>query len=58
MEKYFADQQYENIDYTTGQLPIAEYDLCTFTNCNFSNSLLNRISIDCSFHNCNISSKN
>lgn len=53
---YFSDQVFENTDYTIKPLPIAEYEACRFTTCNFSATLLNNFSfIDCVFENCNLS---
>ncbi|WP_055436475.1 pentapeptide repeat-containing protein [Lacinutrix algicola] len=54
---FITDQNYNSIDYTTNGLPKAEYDNCTFKNCNFSNTYLSGITfLECEFIDCNFSS--
>ena len=51
------DKNFKNIDYTTNELPKAEYDNCTFIDCNFSDSYLTGINfLECEFIDCNFSS--
>ncbi len=47
---------YKNIDYVDTPLPVAEYDNCTFINCNFAEGDLSKISfLECKFEHCNLS---
>ena len=53
---FIADNVYKNKDFTTQVLQRAEYDNCTFINCNFENSFLSAFSfLDCVFEGCNLS---
>ncbi|MBL7559806.1 pentapeptide repeat-containing protein [Olleya sp. YSTF-M6] len=53
---FIADQDFKNIDFTTTALQKAEYDNCTFINCNLSDCYLSMINfIDCQFIDCNLS---
>ncbi len=53
---YINDQTFEGQDYTSTPLPKAEYDNCSFINCDFSNSYLSTISfLECEFIDCNLS---
>ena len=50
------DKTFKGKDYSVKHLPKAEYDNCTFVNCNFSNSFLSTIGfIECEFVDCNLS---
>lgn len=54
---FIADKTYSKQDYRTTELPKAEYDSCTFINCNFSESYLSTLSFtECTFKDCNLSS--
>lgn len=54
-----TDAVYAKQDYTKTPLLKAEYDNCTFTDCNFENAGLTGIVFtDCSFQDCNISNVN
>lgn len=53
---YIEDQQFEKIDFTGSPLQLANYEGCTFLNCNFSNTNLSEISFaECEFKGCNLS---
>ncbi|MGC4235683.1 MAG: pentapeptide repeat-containing protein [Niabella sp.] len=59
MESYFTEQEFANRDGAVQPLPIAEYEACIFTNCNFSNTNISKCSfIDCSFQHCDCSNAN
>lgn len=50
---------YKNKDYNKEILEIAEYDECTFIDCNFQGTDLSRIVFsDCTFENCDLSNAN
>ena len=50
------DKSFEKIDFTVKPLPKADYEYCTFLNCNFSNADLSEILfLDCEFIGCNLS---
>lgn len=54
---FVADKTFEKEDYTSKSLLKAEYDNCSFINCDFSDSYLSAISFtDCEFSDCNLSS--
>lgn len=56
---YVEDKQFEGIDYTIKKLHAGEYENCEFTNCNFAEGNLSKITfIDCVFDNCNLSAAN
>ncbi len=56
MENYFTEQEFKNEDYTVRPLPAAEYEACSFTNCNFSGADLSKYSfIDCTLWHCDCS---
>ncbi len=53
---YFDNLSLDKKDYSEEPIELGEYDVCHFTNCNFSNSdLSNVIFIDCTFSACNLS---
>jgi len=53
---FVADQIFEKKDYTEKPLAVADYDACTFINCNFSGSDLSNINFsECEFQGCNLS---
>jgi fluoroquinolone resistance protein len=53
---YFAGQTYKDLDYTQAPLDFAEYEYCTFDQCNFSTLDLKGINFEnCSFIGCDIS---
>ncbi len=53
---YIDEQNFDKIDYEISLLKKGEYEKCTFTNCNFSNSdISDTIFIDCKFTLCNLS---
>lgn len=53
---YIEDKVFEKINYTVNGLPKAEYDNCTFKNCDLSNVNLSHITFSqCRFDNCNLS---
>lgn len=48
---------FERIDFTTQALDKADYEACTFLNCNFSETDLSNFKfIECEFYDCNLSS--
>jgi len=50
------NKTYKNIDYSVNNLPIGEYENCTFINCIFSESYISNISfLECEFIECNLS---
>ena len=56
---YEEDKQFEGVDYTIKKLPVGDYENCRFTNCNFAETDLSKITfIDCVFDNCNLSAAN
>ena len=53
---FIADKTFQGIDYTTNELPKAEYDNCTFIDCIFSDSYISNISfLESEFIDCNLS---
>ena len=53
---FIADKIYKNKDFTSQVLERAEYDNCTFINCNFEGCFLSAFSfLDCNFEDCNLS---
>lgn len=53
---FISDKTFTKQDYRTNELPKAEYENCTFVNCNFSESYLSYVSFtDCEFLDCNLS---
>ena len=53
---FISDTTFEKKDYTKSSLPKAEYDNCTFINCNFEESYLSAITFTaCYFIDCNLS---
>lgn len=60
MEKPFiTDQEFQGFDYTLNRLPRGEYELCTFTGCDFSEGFLdNCIFRECEFLECNMGNTN
>jgi len=55
-KKMFEDHAFDNIDYTTDHLKIAEYDRCRFSNCKFSETNFSNITfIECEFDSCDLS---
>lgn len=53
---YVEDKVYDKVDFATNPLPLAEYDHCAFTNCNFANANLLQIHFtNCKFTSCNLS---
>ncbi|OJV51255.1 MAG: hypothetical protein BGO31_05305 [Bacteroidetes bacterium 43-16] len=53
---YFFEQSYQQLIARERNLPMAEYEQCTFRNCDFSAANLNRFKfIDCKFIDCNLS---
>jgi len=56
---YSEDEKFDGIDYSIKKLPVGEYENCRFTNCNFAEANLSKITfIDCVFDNCNLSAAN
>ena len=56
---YEQDKQFDGKDYTARPLAVGDYENCRFTNCNFAESNLSKITfIDCEFDNCNMSAAN
>lgn len=54
--KLLEDKDFEQIDYTQKPLAEADYDNCSFINCNFSGTDLSRINFtECTFIDCNLS---
>lgn len=54
---YTSGQHFDKQDFATSVLPLAEYEQCTFTGCNFSTvNLTDFIFVDCTFKECNLSS--
>jgi len=50
------DTFFDRQDYTSTPFPVAEYENCTFTNCNFASAdLTGIIFAECSFTDCNFS---
>lgn len=57
--KYIDEQIFKNVNYAEKHLEIAEYEYCTFTNCNFSNVVLSEVKFsECEFLDCNFSNAN
>jgi uncharacterized protein YjbI with pentapeptide repeats len=55
-QEYILEKTFDKTDVKEKHLPKGEYELCTFINCDFSNSdLANIVFIDCIFENCNLS---
>ncbi len=53
---YIEEKQFDTIDFTQKPLTEADYENCTFVNCNFSGSTLtNIIFAECTFTDCNLS---
>lgn len=53
---FITDKTFSKQDYRNKELPKAEYDSCSFINCNFSESYLSYVSFtDCEFLDCNLS---
>ncbi len=53
---YFEDKTFTKTDFTLEHLPVADYEGCSFINCNLSGIDLNNIHfIDCVFNGCNMS---
>ena len=53
---YFEEQIFEKTDFSEKALTVGEYEVCTFINCNFSDSDLSQIGfVDCEFNGCNLS---
>jgi uncharacterized protein YjbI with pentapeptide repeats len=53
---FIADKIFQKQDYRTQALQKAEYDNCTFINCDFTDSYLSYVSFtDCEFKDCNLS---
>ena len=56
MEIYIEDKEFEKMVFTEKPLKKGEYEYCTFSNCDFSNSDLTQIIFsECEFINCNLS---
>lgn len=55
-DKYFEDLVLKQQDYTKSPLAVADYDGCSFEQCNFTNTDLSGITFsDCSFVDCDLS---
>lgn len=55
MLQLVLDKTFKNQDYTKTGLPKAEYDNCSFIDCNFEDSYLSTINfLECEFINCNL----
>jgi len=55
-DKYFEDQNIDKQDYTKIPLAVADYDNCTFLNCNFAGTDLSEMNFaECIFENCDLS---
>ena len=53
---FISDKTFKSENYTTNQLQKAEYDNCTFVDCDFSESYISNISfLECEFIDCNFS---
>lgn len=53
---FIADKIFKNQDFTTNRLPKAEYDNCSFINCNFNASYLSaNMFLECQFVDCDLS---
>jgi len=51
-----VDRNFTKQDYTTDKLATAEYDNCTFIDCNFNEAVLNSVVFtQCRFEGCNLS---
>jgi uncharacterized protein YjbI with pentapeptide repeats len=58
-ESFFEKQKFERIDYSQKKIVKANYENCTFINCNFaSTDLLDINFVECEFRNCNLSLAN
>ncbi len=56
---YVSEQSFDHIDFTQNPLPMGEYEICTFVNCNFFSADLSNIEFsECVFQTCNLSSAN
>ena len=55
-KKYIQDTSFENLDSSSEQIILAEYESCTFKYCDFSNYNFSNFSfVDCEFNSCNLS---
>lgn len=53
---FISDETFKSLNYTVDHLPLAEYEYCTFINCDFSESCISKISfLECEFMDCNFS---
>ena len=53
---YVEDKDFEQIDFSEKPLGLADYDNCTFINCNFSDTDLSKQNFsECTFKGCNLS---
>ncbi|MFI1772343.1 pentapeptide repeat-containing protein [Thalassobellus citreus] len=53
------DEIFDKKDFSINRLPNADYEYCTFKNCNFSEGFLSKIRfLECEFIDCNLSSAN
>ena len=56
MQHYFTDSDFKAVDYSNSALIAQEYDLCTFTNCQFHQADLSKtVFTDCTFIDCDLS---
>lgn len=54
---YTSGAHFDKQDFTANVLPLAEYEQCTFTGCNFAAvNLTDFVFVDCTFNECNLSS--
>jgi uncharacterized protein YjbI with pentapeptide repeats len=54
-----CDEKFDKEDFTLKELSVAEYDHCTFINCNFQTTNLSEMRfIECEFIDCNMSNAN
>ncbi len=55
-KSFITDKDFTCIDFATGKLNIADYENCTFKNCNFAETSLSEIAFeDCRFEDCDLS---
>ena len=53
MPDYFFDEAYDALIYKENAINLKEFECCSFTNCNFSQSVFVAVTfIDCTFTNC------
>jgi len=53
--EFIVDKVFEQKDFVENGLSLGEYEACTFSNCNFANSVLSKLKfIACTFSECDL----